>query len=94
VTRYLEPTLRHGKLRNVLRSSAIGPRGKVSNSAARAVPKGWLGPLNEGSYSPIESASFDTLFEEWERDLLPTGNRRGSSVNGRDGAGLNVAPAV
>ena len=72
VGRYLEPILDNGKVRTVLRSKVIGPCSGMSKSAARQTLQGWLRPMNEGLHTPVESASFQELYDKWERDLLST----------------------
>jgi len=72
VARYVEPRLEEGKLKHTLRSRVIGPAAEMTKSAARTVLEGWLRPLNEGQFVPMEVASFDQFYEKWERDLLPS----------------------
>lgn len=72
VARYVEPRLEEGKTKRVLRARVIGSCQELSKSAARGILEKWLRPLNEGLYTPIESAAFEIFYEKWERDLLPT----------------------
>jgi hypothetical protein len=64
VARYLKPVLENGKVRKVLRSRIIGACKNMSKSDARTILGGWLRSLNEGTFTPLETTTFQEFYEK------------------------------
>src|SRR5208283_1321978 len=56
----------------VLRSRIIGVCKNMNKSYARAVLGRWLRSLNEGTFTPLKTTTFQEFYEKGESDLLPT----------------------
>jgi len=71
VGRYLEPRIVDGQLTMVHRARVIGRADQISKDQAARVLDSWLRPLND-NVTPVELTSFDSLYQKWEAELLPT----------------------
>ena len=71
VARYLEPVIVDGVETQIHRSRVIGLQAQLSKDAARRILDGWLRPLNDDA-SPVELISFQSLYDRWQKDLLPS----------------------